>query len=162
MFVCCIFDHEGLQPSTSGYLLALHHLQITAGLTVPSRSDWPRYVLKGIQRSSPQLGKQRLPITSSVMRCLLAVWASEINSEFETRLLWAAFCLSFLYAGELTLESSSAQPSICCSYVAVDSHSSPMVLGIHLSRAKTDPFGRGITLFLGHSFLKLPGHPPSS
>ena len=131
-------------------------MQITAGLAAPARSDWPRlqYVLKGVQRSSPQLGKQRLPITSSVMRCLLAAWTSGIKSEFETRLLWAASCLvffGFLRAGELTLESASAQPAICRSDVAVDSHSSPTVLSVHLRRAKTDPFGRDVTLFLGRS-----------
>ena len=87
----CLFAaflaHEGLQPqSISGYLSALRHLQITAGLAAPARSDWPRlqYVLKGVQRSSPQLGK-RLPITSSVMRCLLAAWTSVVRDRVGIR-----------------------------------------------------------------------------
>ena len=42
-------------------------------------------------------------------------------------------------------------PAICRSDVAVDSRSSPSVLSVHLRRAKTDPFGRAVTLFLGRS-----------
>ena len=119
-----------------------------------SRNRLPQYILKGVQRSNTLRGKQRLPITSSVMRSLRASWASGIDSEFETRLMWAASCLAFfgfLRSGELTLDSASAPPAICRSDVAVDSRSSPSVLSVHLRRAKTDPFGRGVTLFLGRS-----------
>lgn len=135
---------------------ALRHLQISAGLPSTTRSDWPRlqYVLKGIKRSQPQSGKQRLPITSAVMSLLRTTWATGIESDFETRLLWAASCLAFfgfLRSGELSLESSSSQPAILRSDVAVDSHSSPSMLSVHLRRAKTDPFGRGVTLYLGRS-----------
>ena len=52
-------------------------------------------------------------------------------------------------ASEFTAVSTSAQPSICLSDVSVDSHHSPAVLCVHLKRAKTDPFGKGIDIFLG-------------
>ena len=67
------------------------------------------------------------------------------------RLLWAACCLGFfgfLRAGEFTATGGSAPP-ITLADVSVDSHSAPSVLKVRLRKAKTDPFGRGVELFLG-------------
>lgn len=86
------------------------------------------------------------------MRRLLLAWSSGIENEYETRLLWAAACLGFfgfLRSGEFTLESTTSAPAIMSSDVAVDSRFTPSVVSIHLRKAKTDPFGRGITLYLG-------------
>ena len=70
------------------------------------------------------------------------------------RLLWAASCLGFfgfLRAGEFTTVSSSTLASICVSDVAVDRHHSPSVMRIFLRKAKTNPFGKGIHIFLGRT-----------
>ena len=69
------------------------------------------------------------------------------------RLLWAACCLGFfgfLRAGEFTATGGLAPP-ITLADVLVDSHSAPSVLKVRLRKAKTDPFGRGVKLFLGRT-----------
>ena len=155
----CLFSaflaHQGLQAQTvSSYLSALRHLQVSAGFSAPNRSDWPRlqYTLKGIQRSQAPIPKRRMPITSHIMAHLLSAWQSGIEDDYETRLLWAAACLAFfgfLRSGEFAAETSTTPPSIQVSDVSVDSRTAPSVVSIHLRKAKTDPFGRGITVYLG-------------
>ena len=155
----CLFSaflaHQGLQAQTvSSYLSALRHLQVSAGFSAPNRSDWPRlqYTLKGIQRSQAPIPKRRMPITSHIMAHLLSAWQSGIEDDYETRLLWAAACLAFfgfLRSGEFAAETSTTPPSIQVSGVSIDSRTAPSVVSIHLRKAKTDPFGRGITVYLG-------------
>lgn len=157
----CLFAvflaQQGLRPQTiSSYLSALRHLQIAAGLDATSRSDWPRlqYVLKGIHRSQDASVRRRLPITANILLKLQEVWSRSQGCEnaYMARLLWAACCLGyfgFLRSGEFTSTDSSAPPSILSSDVAVDSHSDPSVLRVRLRRAKTDPFGNGINIYMG-------------
>ena len=69
-------------------------------------------------------------------------------------MLWAAFCLGslgFMRSGEFTCPSLLAFTSDMLSSqdVAVDSHTSPSHLVVHLRRSKNDPFGAGIRLHLG-------------
>ena len=69
-------------------------------------------------------------------------------------MMWAASCLAFfgfLRSGEFTLQTAAAAPAIRASDAAVDSHTAPSVVCIHLRKAKTDPFGRGISLYLGRT-----------
>ena len=72
--------------------------------------------------------------------------------EYDARLLWAACCVGFfgfLRAGEFTSTGLQPSPSICVSDVAVSLHTAPSVVQVHLRRAKTDPFGHGVEIFLG-------------
>lgn len=161
----CLFAaflaYQGLkQQSIKSYLAALRHLQVSAGLPAPDRSECPRlpYTLRGIQRSQSLAKSQRLPITASVMRHLLSSWSVAGGDQYEARLLWAASCLAFfgfLRSGEFTLASQSAIPAIMANDVAVDSREHPSVVSVHLRRAKTDPFGRGVSLFLGRTGVDL-------
>ena len=77
-----------------------------------------------------------------------------LPSTVEARMLWAACCLGyfgFMRAGEFTLDTRSAQPSIYREDVAVDSHHDPTLVRIRLHRAKTDPFGRGVDIFISRT-----------
>ena len=68
--------------------------------------------------------------------------------------MWAASCLAFfrfLRSGEFTLQTAAAAPAIQVSDTAMDSHTVPSVVCIHLRKAKMDPFGRDILLYLGRT-----------
>ena len=110
-------------------------------------------MLKGIARSAVPNKRNRLPITSSIMRQLQSVWARKANT-FEARMLWAACCLGyfgFLRSGEFTLQDSKSPPAILLSDVSVDSHSAPSMCCVSLRRSKTDPTGKGVCIFLGRT-----------
>ena len=67
-------------------------------------------------------------------------------------MLWAACCtgfFGFLQAGEFT-GSAQDEPSLTVSDVSVDSHSSPSFVSFHLCHSKSDTFGVGVWIFLGH------------
>ena len=70
-------------------------------------------------------------------------------------MLWAACCLAFfgfLHVGELTVPSDSAfDPSMHLSWgdLAVDSPDNPTVLSVRLKASKTNPFRKGIMLYIG-------------
>ena len=69
-------------------------------------------------------------------------------------MLWAAACLAFfgfLRSGEFTLQTSSDPPAISAADVSVDSRSAPSVVSVRLRRAKTDPFGEGVSIYLGRT-----------
>ena len=157
----CLFAahlaREGLSAqSITSYLAAIRYMQIAAGLGAPPTEHWPRlhYTVRGIKRLQPSSPRRvRLPITPAILMRLCRVWMTgQVESPYNARLLWAACCLGyfgFMRAGEFTAVSVSTQSSICLSDVSVDSRRSPAVLCVHLRKAKTDPFGKGIDIFLG-------------
>ena len=153
----CLFAaflaHQGLKSqSISTYLSGLRHLQVSAGLQPPQRSTWPRlqYVLKGIARSQLTSVRRRLPITAAIMTRLQGAIPSVCTNQYEAKLLWAACCLGyfgFMRSGEFT-SARTAEPAVCLSDVAIDSHHTPSLLRVRLRRAKTDPFGQGVEIFM--------------
>ena len=111
------------------------------------------YVLKGIRQSgAAQPKRQRLPITPDILRAIYHKWSQD-GWTYDRTMLWAAFCLAFfgfLRAAEFTcnpLIDSSLWLSL--SDVGVNSYDNPSCISIFLKHSKTDPFGAGITLFLG-------------
>lgn len=139
------------------YISALRFFQIRAGLPDPAFSSFPRltYILKGIHRSKPDhQRKHRLPITLHTLKQLHEVWSNP-PLLFNNVMLWAACCLGFfgfLRAGEFTCtaNSSTVYP-LSPKDIAVDSHSSPQLLTVHLQFSKTDPFGAGCYIYLGRT-----------
>ena len=110
--MACLAD-KGLKHRTiKTYLSGVRYQQIRSGLGDPFQGTLhPRleYVMKGIKRRQAQLGvkaRTRLPITPSLLRRLKGVW-SRAGSERDTKLIWAASCIGFLRAGEMTLPSES-------------------------------------------------------
>ena len=150
------FLASSLSPQTiHSYISAVRHLHISYGFSDPSLSSFVHlsYVLKGIKRvSQPLMRRHRLPITPTILRALHAVWSR--HPDRDKVMLWAACCLAFfgfLRAGEFTCPSLSAfSPGMLSREdVAVDSHANPSVMTVTLKHSKTDPFGAGVTIFLG-------------
>ncbi|XP_011407305.1 PREDICTED: uncharacterized protein LOC105314691 [Amphimedon queenslandica] len=109
-------------------------------------------VLRGVARASSHHNGRaaRLPITGTVMHQLVGVWSGQ---DFESRLIWAAICVGyfgFLRVGEFTATDLSPA-NILMSEVAINSRTSPTAIRLRLRKAKTDPFGRGVEIFLGVS-----------
>ena len=136
----------------------MRHFQIVNCLPDPALSSFPRldYVLRGVRREGPcTVQRRRLPITPELLRKIHHVWAKE-PQDFNRTMLWAAFCLGFfgfMRAGEFTCPSMEAYTSDMLSPgdVSVDSHLASSRITVRLKRNKTDPFGAGITLYLGRT-----------
>ena len=163
--LCLYASHlakEGLRhQSIRTYLSALRHLYISLGHPDPfAHNQFPRlsYVLKGIHRSEGASRPQdrRLPILPSTLEALWGVWSvpSPNISPFECSMLWAACCIgffAFLRSGEFTSTPTQEVP-LRPEDVAVDNHSNPSYMSIRLRHSKTDPFGNGVTLFVGRTY----------
>ena len=157
-FVAFLFV-KGLSDGTvKVYLSAVCHAQIGLGLGDPKIPDMPRlkYVVKGFRRrfSSKSGGRPRLPITPAILRALKVVWSSDAD-QFTASMLWVASCLcffGFLRSGEVVVPSDSsfdAAAHLCFGDIAIDSHTEPSAMTVHLKSSKTDPFRKGVSLLIG-------------
>ena len=115
------------------------------------------YVLRGVKRAQGEAGagrRERLPITPPILRKIRGVWGRAPDDP-DYIMLWAACCLAFfgfLRAGELTVPNDSAfDPSVHLAWgdLAVDKPENTAVLSVRIKASKTDPFRRGITLYIG-------------
>ena len=140
------------------YLSAIRFLQISYGFPDLSLSSVPHleYVLKGIRRGLPAHSRpKRLPITPYILRIIHKVWSQD-PVDHDKVMLWAACCLAFfgfLRCGEFTCPCLGAySPTMLYpTDIRVDSHVNPQCLAVHLRQSKTDPFGAGVTLYLGRT-----------
>ena len=75
--------------------------------------------------------------------------------------IWAACCLGFfgfLRVGEFTvpsLEEYDETTHLSLADIALDSYSAPTLLRVHIKASKTDPFWKGVDLFLGRTFSQI-------
>ena len=138
-------------------MAGIRHLHIGEGLGDHFLSSWCKlhYVLRGVKQSQGEAEKrERLPITPPLLRKIKSVWDNQAEN-YDTIMLWAACCLTFfgfLRAGELTVPSDSAfDPSVHLSWgdLAVDNPMNSTVMSVRLKASKTDPFRKGITLYIG-------------
>ncbi len=142
--------------SIQTYMAAIRHMHIEAGLDPPAREQWHQvnYVLRGIRRAQSTTHRRtRLPVTADVMRAIQGAVFSPARerSELEGHLLWAACGLGFfgfLRSGEFTVKDPRHEAPLLASDMAVDSHSHPATIRLHIQKAKSDPFGKGIFIFL--------------
>ena len=112
--------------------------------------------MRGVRRLPRATQRRpRLPITPEILQLLLAAWSQvPQESRYNATMLWAACCtgfFGFMHAGEFTCPSLQAFRSdmLCPQDVSVDSHDSPSVVLIRLRWSKVDPFGAGVTIYLG-------------
>ena len=164
--LCSFVAHlaeEGLQHTlVKGYLSAIRHLQILGGMGDPFTASWPllEYTLKGLKRHQAGCkslrSKTRLPITPNIMRQLREVWERE-SSHPDNIMLWAACCtcfFGFLRSGEVTVPSMKdydPEAHLSEGDVALDKLLNPSVARVHIKASKTDPFRKGVLVFLGSS-----------
>ena len=143
------------------YLSAVRFLHIAEGAEDPFLPALHRlqYILQGMKKVEAEKGvdrRERLPITPHILRRIKAMWEPSA-SDPDVVMLWAACCLGFfgfLRSGEMTVPSDSAyDPSVHLSYkdIAVDDPANPQTVSVFIKQSKTDPFRRGINLFLGRT-----------
>ena len=83
------------------------------------------------------------------------------SSTHDQILLWVAFTLAFfdfLRLGEICSPSDKAyDPTAHLSFsgVAIDDPQNPSIMRIHLKTSKTDPFRKGVDIFLDQTYNEL-------
>ena len=167
-FAAYLSGHEALKHRTiKVYLSAVRHLHISAALPDPFAAATPmnrlEYVMRGIKKDQAAKGeiqRERLPITPEILRKIRAVWEPE-GRQPDIKMLWAACCVcffAFLRIGEMTVPSDEGyDPAVHLSVqdVAMDDPRSPTLLQIKIKQSKTDPFRKGISLYVGRTFSVL-------
>ena len=155
--------HSGLKHCTiKVYLSAIRHLQISQGLKDPfSGEAWPQLdqVMRGVKRVEAEKGikkRERLPISPSILTQLKQAWSPSGHTH-DTKMVWAACTLcffAFLRAGEMTVPDNQAfdeSVHLCVKDIAVDDSNNPSMVQIRVKQSKTDPFRRGVDLFVGRT-----------
>ena len=157
---------DGLKHRTiKAYLSAVRFLHIAEGRGDPFLSPLNRlhYTIRGVKRVEASRGsnsRERLPISPGILRQIKAIWEAK-GHDPDLVMLWAAACLgffAFLQAGEMTVPSDTGfDPGVHLSYgdIAVDNPRTPTVMRVAIKQSKTDPFRRGIDLFLGKTSTDL-------
>ena len=116
-----------------------------------------QYVLRGMKRREAEHGsggRERLPISPHILRQMKRAWEAK-GPNPDTTMLWAAACLGFfgfLRAGEFTVPSDQGydpKAHLSRGDIAVDNPTNPTLLRVTLKQSKTDPFRRGVNLFIG-------------
>ena len=117
------------------------------------------YVMQGIKRHQAKAGagsRTRLPVTPSLLHKLKGVW-SVLGGERDTKLILAVCCLCFfgiLRAGEMTVPSDGEfdqQTHLSLADVALDDSKHPSLLRVTIKQSKTDPFRKGVSIFVGRT-----------
>ena len=114
-----------------------------------------KLVDSGIRRTKARTPKQiRLPVTPDILRQVYKHWYSS-QHDYETIMLWSISTLcffSFFRLGELLSPTNTkydASSHLSFEDVAVDSHSSPSLVKIHLKTSKTDQERKGADVYVG-------------
>ena len=153
---------EGLKHKTiKAYLSAVRYLQIAEIGSDPFQSSLLKlqYILRGIKRCEAEKGtkgKERLPITPGILMKLKHSW-SQTAADPDVQMLWAACTLAFsafLRTGEMTVPSDKGYDSaihLSVGDIAVDNPSAPTVMRVLIKQSKTDPFRKGVHLFVGRT-----------
>ena len=141
---------QGLAPQTvKSYLSAVCNSQISLGLPDPrDQSSLPilKRIQDGIARlrmlkgSPPQV---RLPITAHILARIQQALAA--SSDPDKYLVWVVATTAFFgffRLGELL-------PDLAWGDVAVDNHTKPSMIQVHLKKSKTNQFGPGMDIILG-------------
>jgi len=160
MYFVAFLYKEGLSAGTvKSYLAAARHAQISLGLGDPNVAGMPQleFVIKGLKKKVAAGQRQaRLPITPDILRALRKVWEADADRAGAT-MLWAAACMcffGFLRSGEIVVpKDNEYDETVHLSYgdVKVDSTVNPSYLEVRIKASKTDPFRKGVTVYLGRT-----------
>lgn len=165
-FVAHLADQGLCHRTIKTYLSGLRFAHIRSGFPDPFQAgQMPRleYVLRGIRKEETKNGRvvrERLPITPVSLRQLKGRWAAH-GSDRDSKMLWAACCLAFfafLRVGEMTVPDDSSydcQVHLSFGDIAIDDPKCPTFVRLTLKQSKTDPFRKGIDLFVGQTGAEL-------
>lgn len=116
------------------------------------------YVHRGIKLDQAKKGQGntriRLPMTPSILRKMTAVLERE-RLKYDNIMLWAACCtcfFGFLRSGEIVVPTATSyNPAAHLSFgdVTVDRTDAPTMAQITIKASKTDPFRKGISIYVG-------------
>ena len=159
LFIAYLAKDGLAYTSIKVYLSAIRNMHITSGhhhIYSQQLTPYLEQVLQGIKKdqlkSSPQ--HQRLPITAEIMLRIHSVLAQN-KQDYNSIMMWAVCCTAFfglLRCSEFTVPSiNDYDPTVHLLFqdVAIDSSTAPTVIRISIKQSKTDPFRKGIQLFLG-------------
>ena len=141
------------------YISTIWHMHVTAGLHEEFNTRLTlrlQLMLKGIQRSQATSHPQRirLPITLEIMQSINDLLIQEPYS-YNNILVWAACCLAFfgfLRVSEFTVPNDASYDSTChlsAENISVDNCNDPQLLCVKIKQSKTDPFRKGVDIYLG-------------
>ena len=155
-FVASLYCQRLAAGTVKSYLAAVRHAQIAIGLGDPQIGAMPQleYVLKGLKRKvAGRQHRVRLPITPGILRKLKRVW-EQMPDRFNAAMLWAASTLcffGFLRLGEAVVPASGYDPEVHLSFAdaRVNDRSSPDWMEVRIKASKTDPFRKGVTVYIG-------------
>ena len=164
-FVSYLANQNLKHRTIKTYLSAVRYLHITEGANDPFNPVLHQlhYILQGIKRCESEQGggnRERLPITSDILHQIKGIWDAGSPGP-DKIMLWAACCLAFfgfLRAGELTVPGDNSYDSaVHLSYkdISVDNPDNPRVIRITIKQSKTDPFCKGVDLYVGRTFTDL-------
>ena len=129
--VAHLADQQLKHRTIKTYLSGVRYLQIRSGLPDPFQGA----LIPRLEYTSP---------------------IKQVESQ-GTKMLWAACCLAFfgfLRVGEMvTPDDGSYDPTAHLGFgdVAVDNPRQPSFVRVSIKQSKTDPFRKGVDLFIGHT-----------
>jgi len=141
------------------YLAAVRNTHVAAGLLSHFQQQLtPRLqlTLKGIKKhqATTQPARTRLLIMLDIMNSIKNLLSSQPNSYLHI-MIWVACCLAFfgfLRVSEFTVPGDNQFDESChlsLNSVSIDSRDKPTQLKITIKQSKTDPFRRGIDIYVG-------------
>ena len=134
-------------------------MHVSAGLHAQFNSQLtPRLqlILKDIQKNQAISHPQRacLPITLQIMQSINDLLTNQPHS-YANILIWAACCLAFfrfLWVSEFTIPSNTNYDEECHlspADISIDDRNNPQLRKVKIKQSKTDPFRRGVDIYLG-------------
>ena len=159
LFVTHLATSNISQATIKVYLSAVRHVHVLQGLhNVFSQQLTPRLqiILKGIKKNQAisHPPRVRLPITIHILKQIRGI-LSRKKSSYSEVMLWATCCLAFfgfLRVSEFTIPGVASYDPTChlsMKDVAVDSRDNPRLIQVAIKQSKTDPFRRGVNIYLG-------------
>ena len=113
-------------------------------------------ILRGIKKHQAFTHQPRthLPITIQILHSMRRLLSKKPPSYGNT-MLWATCCLAFfgfLCVSEFTVPHEGSYDSSChlsLQDIAIDNRDNPRLLQVILKQSKTDPFRKGVTIYIG-------------
>ena len=139
----------------------MRHFQLSCGLGDPKIGDMAtlQHVLKGIKSTQAKMGQQprpRLPITPDILGKLRLIW-EKTPHDYNSIMLWAACTtcfFGFLKSGEITAHTTRTFDStyhLTLEDISVVNIGQPGAVQVRIKASKTDPFRKGVDIFLGRT-----------